>query len=238
MSSLENSLLSNKVALIVEDDPDILRILRQYTKQVGMRVHSAGDGEMALKIHHMAKPDIILLDIGIPKLDGFEVLKVINQNTKTPTIVISARVEDEDKLLGLGLGADDYVVKPFNPQEVMARIEAVLRRTEPKNKPKLLRFGDLCVDLNTGEASVEKDSGMQAINLTPSEFLLLTKLMAAPNKTHSRLELIETCFLDSDALVRTIDSHLSHLRKKLSVAGAGNCLTVVRGLGYRLQGVE
>lgn len=226
--------LSGSLVLIAEDDPDIRRILRQYAEREGMRGVEARDGEEALWQFRSARPDLVLLDINMPKRDGFDVLARIRADSATPVIVVSARVEDEDKLEGLGLGADDYVVKPFNPKEVVARMAAVLRRTRGTQAPELLRFERVEVDTAERRAVVHTDEARRELELTPSEFALLAHMIAAPRKAFSRLELLETCSPDSEALERTVDSHISHLRRKLNAAGAPGMLPVVRGVGYRL----
>ena len=238
--------LTDSLVLIAEDDPDILRILQQYAEKSGMLVRTARDGTEALQQYRGSRPDLVLLDINMPKRDGFEVLETIRAKETTPVIVVSARVEDADKLHGLGLGADDYVVKPFNPKEVVARMAAVLRRTRDTTASQVRRFGGVEVNLTEGRAFVEsdgtaldgtgKDGTGKEIDLTPSEFRLLAHMIEAPRKVFSRLELLEACFPESEALERTVDSHISHLRRKLDAAGAAGLLSVMRGVGYRLAG--
>ncbi|MEM7351586.1 MAG: response regulator [Acidobacteriota bacterium] len=226
--------LQDALVLIAEDDPDIRRILRQYAERAGLRTAVARDGEEALWQYRAVKPDLVLLDINMPKRDGFDVLARIRQSGATPVIVVSARVEDEDKLHGLGLGADDYVVKPFNPQEVVARMAAVLRRTRGDRTPEVARFRAIEVHRSAGKAVVCRGAERTDLDLTPSEYRLLGHMIGAPHKVFSRLELLEACFPDSEALERTVDSHVSHLRKKLAAAGATGLLSVMRGVGYRL----
>ncbi len=233
MTALNNHFLENVTVLIVEDDKDIARILRQYAESNGAKVCMAQDGQAALMQHRAVQPDIILLDINLPKRDGFEVLRTIRADHDTPTIILSARIEDEDKLKGLGLGADDYVVKPFNPREVMARIKAVLHRSIGREQPDLLRHSGITVNLATTQVTFENTQGAQELSLTHSEFKILTLLMRTPNKVFSREEILGACFPESDALARTVDSHVSHLRKKLIAANAPDLISVSRGLGYR-----
>lgn len=230
---LNDYVLENSVVLIVEDDKDIARILRQYAESQGCRVHLAHDGQIAVAQHQSIRPDIILLDLNLPKRDGFEILQSIRSHADTPVIIISARIEDEDKLKGLGLGADDYIVKPFNPSEVMARMKAVLHRTVERKPPDFLRHSDIEVDLQSGQVIYECHDDRLPINLTPSEYEILVLLMRTPNKVFSREEMLSACFPESDALERTVDSHVSHLRKKLMKAGASDLITVRRGIGYR-----
>ena len=228
--------LQDHLVLIAEDDADIRLILRQYAEREGMRVLTARDGGEALEQVRAAKPDLILLDINMPRRNGFEVLEALRNDGSIPVIVISARIEDEDKLRGLGLGADDYVIKPFNPREVVARMAAVLRRTRQIRPPEVLRFGVVEVNCTEGRALVRCGEHVNELDLTPSEFRLLSHLMAAPRRVFPRSELLEACFPESDALERTVDSHISHLRRKLSAAGVEGLLSVMRGVGYRLAG--
>jgi len=228
-----NDSLDNVSVLIVEDDKDIARILRQYAESCGAQTHVAADGVDAVKQHRVVRPDIILLDINLPGCDGFEVLTTVRAQFDTPTIILSARMEDEDKLNGLSLGADDYVIKPFNPREVMARIKAVLHRSNSREKPDLLRHSGITIDLLAATASAETAEGRKQLRLTHSEYKILELLMQTPNKVFSREEILEACFPESEALSRTVDSHVSHLRKKLDGATSRDLISVVRGIGYR-----
>lgn len=227
--------IDNALILIAEDDPDIRLILRSYLERDGLRVVTANDGSEALMQHSAIRPDLVLLDINMPKLDGFEVIRKIREKDNTPIIFISARSDDADKLSGLGYGADDYVVKPFNPKEVVARTLAVLRRTNSNEPPSLLRHDRLEVDQTTGMAFVTDGEEKSPLSLTPSEFRLLAHMIQAPTRVYSRFDLLEACFPDSEALERTVDSHVSNLRKKLTAAGADGHLSVMRGVGYRLS---
>ncbi|MEM7568557.1 MAG: response regulator transcription factor [Pseudomonadota bacterium] len=230
---LAHDALLSAVILIVEDDKDIAHILSQYAQSHGASVHLATDGQMALMQHRQLRPDLVLLDINLPKRDGFDVLDLIRTERDTPVIIISARVEDQDKLKGLGLGADDYIVKPFNPAEVMARIKAVLHRTQGRERSPLLRYSGVELDLGSGQVAVALGHKTTSLHLTPSEYKILTLFMEAPNRVFSREDILSACFPESDALARTVDSHISHLRKKLMDAGAADLITVQRGLGYR-----
>jgi two-component system, OmpR family, response regulator AdeR len=217
--------------LIVEDEPHIAQVLELYLRRDGFRTEHASNGKMALEMHRLAQPDLLLLDIGLPEMDGLEVLRRIRSHANTPVIFLTAKAEDLDKLLGLSLGADDYVVKPFNPQEVLARVKAVLRRAAALAPvPNVLRLGSLEVDTVAVAAKVHQ----QRLDLTLTEFRLLETLMRAPNKTFSRSSLFEAVLPESDALERVIDMHFSNLRKKLEKAGEKHLLETVRGVGYRL----
>jgi two-component system, OmpR family, response regulator AdeR len=222
---------SSALILIVEDEPHIAEVLELYLRRDQFRTEHASNGKMALEMHRLAQPDLVLLDIGLPEMDGLEVLRRIRSHANTPVIFLTAKAEDLDKLLGLSLGADDYVVKPFNPQEVLARVKAVLRRAAAlAPAPSVLRLAALEVDT---VAVVAKVKG-QRLDLTLTEFRLLETLMRAPNKTFSRSSLFEAVLPESDALERVIDMHFSNLRKKLEKAGEKHLLETVRGVGYRL----
>ncbi|MBF6594625.1 MAG: response regulator transcription factor [Thermaceae bacterium] len=219
------------LVLVVEDEPEIAEILEGYLRRDGYRTERAGDGRSALNLYRAAKPDLVLLDIQMPELDGLEVLRRIRSDGNTPVILVTARTEDLDKLLGLELGADDYVTKPFSPREVVARVKAVLRRSAPVESAQLpLRCGPLEVDLEKVVAWV----GSERLDLTPTEFRLLETLAQTPGKAFSRVELLEAALPESEALERVVDVHLKNLRKKLEAAGAAGLLETVRGVGYRL----
>lgn len=226
--------LENVTVLIAEDNADIRLILRSYIERSGMRAVCANDGADALMQYSALSPDLILLDVNMPKFSGFDVIQKIRERDKVPVIFISARSSDVDKLAGLGYGADDYVVKPFNPKEVIARILAVLRRTRTSKPAQLTRHDCLAVDHKCGKAQINRDDTFIDLVLTPGEFRLLAHMIKSPNQVFSRFELLEACFPDSEALERTVDSHVSNLRKKLAANGGDGFLTVMRGVGYRL----
>jgi two-component system, OmpR family, response regulator AdeR len=172
-----------------------------------------------------------LLDIQIPKMDGFEVLRRIRETADTPVIFVTAMTEDLEKLMGLKMGADDYVVKPFSPLEVVARVKAVLRRvSSAQQRSQVLRVGALEVDTM---GLIARVAGKR-LDLTLSEYRLLEHLARHPQRSFSRLELQEACLPESDALERVVDAHIGNLRKKLERAGAQGMLETVRGVGYRL----
>jgi two-component system response regulator AdeR len=223
----------NRVALVlvVEDEPEIAEILEGYLRREGFRTERASDGPQALSLVRAAQPDLVLLDLMLPEMDGLEVLRRIRNHGNTPVILVTARTEDLDKLLGLELGADDYITKPFSPREVVARVKAVLRRAVLAEAPKgILRVGPLEID---SEKVVARLEGVR-LELTPSEFRLLETLARTPGKAFSRAELLEAALPDSDALERVVDVHLKNLRKKLEAAGGAGLLETVRGVGYRL----
>lgn len=216
--------------LIVEDEPDIADLLEAYLRRDGFRTERAADGLSAMRLHSVARPDLVLLDVNIPEMDGFEVLQKIRGQAQTPIIMVTAMAEDLDKLLGLKLGADDYVVKPFSPLEVVARVKAVLRRVGAQASNQPLRFANLELD----PVAVRVRVAGQRLETTLTEYRILEHLLRHPNRTFSRNELLEVALPESDALERVIDTHLGNLRKKLEAAGVPELIETVRGVGFRL----
>lgn len=227
--------MMNALILIIEDEPEIAEILESYFAREGFRVICAGDGPLGLAHHQRLRPDLVVLDIKLPGLDGYEVLATIRRRGETPVIMVTALAEDLDKLQALRIGADDYVVKPFNPLEVVARARAVLRRTLGRAPETVLRLGPLSVDPQAIRAVVEGAAGQVTLDLTPTEFRILAHMAAAPGRAFARADLVDACLPEGEALDRTVDSHVSNLRRKLSAAGAEGLLTGVRGVGYRLE---
>ncbi|GGM00867.1 response regulator transcription factor [Deinococcus aerophilus] len=219
--------------LIVEDEPQLAEVLEAYARQEGYRTERAADGLSALSAFRAASPDLILLDVMLPGKNGLDVLKAVREGGSTPVILVTARAEETDQIVGLELGADDYVVKPFRPREVMARVKAVLRRAsaalDATEKP--LRVGPLEVDPRAVTARVD---GV-ALSLTPAEFRLLAHLAESPGRAFTREELLSAALPDSDALERVVDAHLASVRRKLDAAHAPGLLHTVRGVGYRLE---
>ena len=219
--------------LIVEDEREIADILEGFLRQRGFETERARDGEEALRLFRTTAPDLVLLDLNLPVLNGMEVLRAIRLEGRTPVIVLSARSEEVDKVLGLELGADDYVTKPFRPMEVVARINAVLRRSGPgeTDPGKPVRAGHLEVD----PIRVTARAAGHLLELTNTEFRLLHHLVLHPGRVFSRLELLEAAMPESDALERVIDVHIGNLRRKLAGAGVTEAVTTVRGMGFRLD---
>ncbi len=218
------------LVLVVEDEPHIAEVLEAYLRRDGFRTERAADGESALRLFREAKPDLILLDVMLPKVDGFGVLQRIRQAGTTPVIMLTARVEDIDRIVGLRMGADDYVLKPFNLTEVVERVKAVLRRARPLETEAVLRVGGLEIDPRGMRVTV----GGRPLELTLSEYRLLEHLARHPGRVFSRAELLAACLPDSEALERVIDAHVTRVRRKLAELGVGNVLDTVRGAGYRL----
>jgi len=203
--------------LIVDDEPEVTRLLRAYLEKAGFRILSAHNGQTALHILRAEHPDLLVLDLGLPDLDGWEVTQRIRRDpglAPLPIIMLTARVEDSDKITGLELGADDYVTKPFNPNEIVARVRAQLRRVKLDTDPEIqfLRAGDL--ELNVSARQLQVDG--QPVELTPIEFELLRLFMENPNRAFSREELLEKAAGYSyEGQGRTLDTHIKNLRLKI-----------------------
>lgn len=229
------------LVLIAEDEDEIAEIVAAYLVRSGMRCLHARNGREALALHLSHKPDLVLLDVQMPEIDGWRVLSEIRLRGNTPVIMLTAMDQDIDKLTGLRIGADDYVVKPFNPAEVVARTQAVLRRASPPgghHDQRILRVAPFQIDLDSHEVLVEVGGEMQRLELTLTEFRLLAQLARAPKRVFSRAELLANSLPEGDALERTVDSHLSKLRKKIEGLGIAGIPSGVRGVGYRLWSGE
>jgi len=220
--------------LLVDDDPKIRELLRLYVQRDGHRTLEAADGEIAVATARRARPDLVVLDVMLPGLDGFEVAHRIRSESDVPILMLTARSGDSDKVVGLDVGADDYVVKPFSPRELMARIRALLRRRRldaRDDQPVLLADG-LEVDPNAVEASLDG----APLELTPFEFRLLLGLMRRPGRVFSRDDLIDAIHGRDDPGIidRTIDVHLGRLRRKLrDDANSPRFIGTVRTVGYK-----
>jgi two-component system, OmpR family, response regulator AdeR len=235
----DSALDIQSLVLIAEDEPEIAEILIAYLARSGLRTARAADGQRALELHLALKPDLVLLDVQMPRMDGWQVLREIRHRGDTPVIMLTAMDQDIDKLTGLRIGADDYVVKPFNPAEVVARALAVLRRTAmqaERSSQRVLRVPPFHIDLENHEASVTVEGMQHRLDLTLTEFKLLAHLARASTRVFSRNELLAACLpAESDALERTVDSHISKLRKKLEDLNVLATPVVVRGVGYKLR---
>jgi two-component system response regulator AdeR len=228
--------MSGKRILIIEDDADAADVLGAYLRRENYEVCVAEDGPAGLEMSQRLTPDLILLDVMLPGLNGTEILAAVRRKGNIPVIMVTAMGDMSDKIGALRYGADDYVVKPYNPGEVVARVQAVLRRVSQASQVQTLRWQGLEVDSAMMMAGVRSGNGeLMAIDLTPTEFSLLTTLMGAPVRPFSRLELLDRCLPESDALERAVDTHVYNLRKKLETAGIHKVLVNVRGVGYRFR---
>jgi two-component system response regulator AdeR len=227
--------MDNNLVLIVEDEPAIAKIIEGYLLRDGFRTVQAADGETALQHHALLKPDIVLLDARIPRIDGFGVLARLRQTSSTPVIMVTALADDIDRLSGLHLGADDYIVKPFNPQEVVARVKAVLRRVLGERQDAIRRFRTIEVDFASYAVFIDRGGQRVPLSLTLSEFRILAHMIRHPTQVFGRADILDACLPESDALVRTVDTHISNLRRKLEEIGETGFFPAVRGVGYRLS---
>jgi DNA-binding response OmpR family regulator len=221
-----------KTIMVVDDEPRLVSLVEAYLTQEGFRVVTAGDGRQALFLARQEKPDLIVLDIMMPEMDGYDFMRLHRKEQETPIILLTARVEDDDKVLGLELGADDYLTKPFRPRELVARIRAVLRRMgQVRPSAQVLRAGDITMDRETHTVQVAD----RYVDLTPSEFDLLATLMSFPGRAYSRLELLDRIQgVAYEGYERTIDVHVKNLRAKIEAEPrTPRYIQTVYGVGYR-----
>ena len=230
--------MQSKRVLIIEDDADAAGVLEAYLKRENYEVMIAGDGPGGLDAARRWQPDLILLDIMLPGMNGTEVLAALRRRDDTPVIMVTAMGDAPDRIGALRYGADDYVVKPYHPGEVVARVQAVLRRSQQSQVPaaETLRWAGLVVDPVALTAVVVCFFILRRrLFLTPTEFSLLVTLMRAPTRPFTRLFLLEHCLPESDALERVVDTHVYNLRRKLEAAGISDVLPAVRSVGYRFR---
>ena len=223
-----------KKVLVIEDNPYTSDMIRKYLSRHDYEVLTANDGQEGLRLAREENPALVLLDLMLPGIDGTKVCRTLREESAVPIIIITARVEEEDRVAGLEIGADDYVTKPFSLKELIARIRAVLRRLSPdeiERGPSQLTYGDIKVDVNSRRVCM----GGTEVNLTPTEFHILVLLMREPKKTFSREEIIARVFdIAFDGFDRAVDAHISRLRRKLQIGVSGYIQTVY-GRGYRLS---
>lgn len=219
--------------LIVEDEQKVADLLSDYLRREGFKVACEARGDKVLEQVHSLAPALILLDLMLPGVDGITLCREIRQFSNVPIIMVTARVEEVDRLIGLEIGADDYICKPFSPREVVARVKAVLRRARPRDNPRRLVAGPLVLDENTRQVTVDG----QPISLTPSEFGLLNVLMSSPERVFSRSKLLDKVQgYRFEGYDRTIDSHVKNLRKKITARLPGKeIIQTIYGIGYRLS---
>jgi two-component system, OmpR family, alkaline phosphatase synthesis response regulator PhoP len=224
--------------LVVDDDPEIVRLVRAYLEQAGFQVLTCADGETTLHMLRRERPDLVVLDLMLPGRDGWDITRLVRADPSlaaTPIIMLTARVDDADKIIGLELGADDYITKPFSPREVVARVRALLRRSQPGGlggRKGVLQMAGLMMDLDRHEVAVDG----RMVELTTTEFDLLRAFMENPGYALTRLELIEAGLgYQYEGMERTLDSHIKNLRRKIEPDSRQTTyIQTVYGVGYRL----
>jgi DNA-binding response OmpR family regulator len=227
--------MAGKKILLVDDEPKVCDLIKAYLVKDGYEVITAADGKSALEQAQRHKPDLIVLDLNLPEIDGLEVCRNIRRDSDVPIIMLTARDDEVDKVVGLEIGADDYVTKPFSPRELAARVSAVLRRPREGVRAKeQVTVGNLRLDVEKHEVIFQG----QQLNLTAAEFKILSVLARNPGRVYTRLQLMDSAFGESyEGYERTMDAHIKNIRQKISKAApeAHNPLATVRGVGYKLE---
>ncbi|HEY6204177.1 MAG TPA: response regulator transcription factor [Candidatus Limnocylindria bacterium] len=226
-----------KTVLVVDDEPKIVELARDYLEHAGFAVVSASDGTAALATARASRPDLVVLDLGLPELDGLDVARALRRDSTVPIVMLTGRGDEADKIAGLEIGADDYVTKPFSPKELVARIRAVLRRTErPPDSGDVVRAGDVTLDVPRMRVRV----GERSVELTPTEFQLLAALARAPGRIFTRSQLLDAVHgVAFESYERAIDAHVKNIRRKLEpVPNEPRYLLTVYGVGYRFADDE
>ena len=222
-----------KKILVVDDNPQLRTMIKAYLTQEGFEISTAANGQEGLFVARREKPNLVILDLMMPEMGGYEFMKIFSRESDTPVIILTARIEEQDKVLGLELGADDYVTKPFSPRELTARVRAVMRRMEKQtsNNREVLRVSDVALDPDQHIVSVAG----AVVNLTPSEFELLAILMATPGRVFSRAELLDRLQgVAYEGYERSIDVHIRNLRTKIEPDSSNpRYVETVYGAGYR-----
>lgn len=228
----ENVMAKGKI-LVVDDETKIVDLVRLYLERDDYQVVTAGDGHQAVELFLREKPDLIVLDIMLPGMDGLEVCRAIRRQSGAPIIMLTARSEDVDKLMGLELGADDYITKPFSPRELVARVRAVLRRTRGEIAPsRLITVGSLVIDLERYEVTCHG----RRVEVTATEFKILAALAGNPGRVFTRLQLLDLVQGEAyEGYERTIDAHIKNLRHKLTHPEGSCRLSTVHGVGYKFE---
>lgn len=222
---------------VIDDEVRLLEVIKDYLQKEGFEVFTSVNGEEGLRLFLLLKPDFLILDLMLPDLSGEEICERIRQESDVPILMLTAKSGEEDRIKGLGLGADDYLVKPFSPRELVMRVKAILRRTAGNTKTtNLISFKDRDLEINIDKHSVRKQG--EEIRLTPNEFSILLVLAQNPNRTYSRAQLINTALgYDFVGYERTIDAHIKNIRQKIedNLKEPGYIITVY-GIGYKFQG--
>jgi DNA-binding response OmpR family regulator len=227
----------NELILVVDDEPKIVQQARDYLENGGFRVATAGDGKTALATARHERPDLVVLDLNLPEMDGLDVCRALRRESDVPIIMLTARVDETDRLIGLELGADDYITKPFSPRELVARVRAVLRRVQGGvHQPGLVRAGDLVIDLRGHRVTRAEEP----IQLTRSEFNLLATLAQHPGQTFTRAQLLDRLHgVAYDGYDRSVDAHVKNLRQKLEADPTEpRYVLTVYGVGYKFTDEE
>jgi len=218
-----------KKILLVDDESEILEICRDYLKASGYDVVTARDGAQGLSVFRREKPDLIVLDLMLPEMDGLDLCRAVRRESNVPIIMLTARVEETDKLIGLELGADDYMTKPFSPRELVARVKVVLRRASGDSTVEVIRVGNVSLD----RAQYEVQIGKRVVTLTPTEFEIMATLMSQPSRIFSRNQLLNAAHgVAFESYERAIDSHIRNLRHKLEPE---ELIFTVHGVGYKFE---
>jgi two-component system alkaline phosphatase synthesis response regulator PhoP len=223
-----------KKILVVDDEAKIVKVLKAYLEQSGYQVVTAADGKIALAIIMRDKPDFMILDLNLPGMDGLDVCRTVRRQSNIPILMLTARVEEADKLIGLELGADDYVVKPFSPREVVARVRTIFRRADGElAQPEILRVGDLEIDLDEHSVTVLERN----VELTPTEFDILVVLARQPKRVFTRMQIMELAQGNAfEGYERTIDTHIKNIRLKLEPNPKNpTYIHTVFGVGYKVE---
>src|SRR5437879_7001497 len=218
--------------LVVDDEPKIVQLARDYLEHAGSAGAVAHDGQAASPSARSQKPDLVVLDLGLPELDGLDVARTIRQESNVPIVMLTGRSEESDKLVGLEIGADDYVTKPFSPKELVARVRAVLRRTErPRDDAEIVRVGEVVLEMPRMRATV----GERSVELTPTEFQLVATMAREPGRVFTRAQLLDAVHgVAFESYERAIDAHVKNIRHKLEPDPASpRYLLTVYGVGYR-----
>jgi two-component system alkaline phosphatase synthesis response regulator PhoP len=226
--------MARKRIMVVDDEPKVADLIRAYLEKDGYEVILAADGVTAVDKARKDKPDLIVLDLNLPEMDGIEVFRCVRTFSDLPVIMVTARDEEVDKIVGLQLGADDYVTKPFSPRELAARVGAVLRRySEGTRSTARILSGDLLVDFERHEVKYRNEQ----VNLTAAEFKLLAVMAKNPGRVFTRLQLMDAAFGETyEGYDRTIDAHIKNVRQKLEkIGGDGSPISTVRGVGYKME---
>jgi len=225
---------TGKKILVVDDEPQIVKVLKAYLEKAGYRVLTAYEGNSALAVFQSEKPDFVILDLNLPGMDGLDLCKSIRRDSNVPILMLTARVEEADRLIGLELGADDYVIKPFSPREVVARVRTIFRRTTTETlKPDTIKAGNLVIDVQQHTVHLAN----RPIDLTPTEFDILVTLASQPKRVLSRMQIMEqaqgTAF---EGYERTIDAHIKNIRIKMEPNPKKPIyIKTVFGLGYKFE---